>query len=116
MSKPPQTHKFEGEERTIEEIIQMAMTDEDGNPRVSEEERLIHKYATPLAELAVKNRERINALERQVKELENPQDRNNFHHYVRPLADRLGELETVVEEIYKRTGMNFAVDNGELKK
>ena len=116
MSEETRTHKFEGEERTIEEIIQMAMTDEDGNPRVSEEERLIHKYATPLAELAVKNRERINALERQVKELENPQDRNNFHHYVRPLSDRLGELETVVEEIYKRTGMNFAVDNGELKK
>ena len=109
MSEETRTHKFEGEDRTIEEIIQMAMTDEDGNPRVSEEERLIHKYATPLAELAVKNRERINALE-------NPQDRNNFHHYVQPLADRLRELETVVEEIYKRTGMDFAVDNGELKK
>tara|TARA_R100000655_G_scaffold70408_2_gene108609 strand:+ start:117 stop:329 length:213 start_codon:yes stop_codon:yes gene_type:complete len=57
-----------------------------------------------------KNRERIDALELRLNELENPQDRNNFHHYVRPLADRLGELEKVVEEIHQRTGMNFLIN------
>jgi hypothetical protein len=49
-------------------------------------------------------------IEERLNELENPQDRNNFHHYVRPLADRLGELEKVVEEIYQKTEMNFLID------
>ena len=40
----------------------------------------------------------IDIIEERLNQLENPQDRNNFHHYVRPLADRLGELEKVVEE------------------
>lgn len=59
--------------------------------------------------------EKNNTVEKRLNELENPQDRNNFHHYVRPLASRLTELEEVVEEIYKRTEMDFVIDeNGEV--
>ncbi len=57
----------------------------------------------------------IDIIEERLNELENPQDRNNFHYYVRPLADRLGELEKVVEEIYQRTEMHFLInENGEV--
>tara|TARA_R110000824_G_scaffold260251_1_gene448881 strand:+ start:514 stop:714 length:201 start_codon:yes stop_codon:yes gene_type:complete len=57
----------------------------------------------------------IDIIEERLNQLENPQDRNNFHHYVRPLADRLGELEKVVEEIYQRTEMHFLInENGEV--
>tara|TARA_R110002049_G_scaffold44734_4_gene131143 strand:- start:908 stop:1108 length:201 start_codon:yes stop_codon:yes gene_type:complete len=57
----------------------------------------------------------IDIIEERLNQLENPQDRNNFHHYVRPLADRVGELEKVVEEIYQRTEMHFLInENGEV--
>ena len=86
-------YMWEGKERTIKEIIQIAMTDEDGNPRVSREEELIHKYAKPLAELAVKNRERIDALESKVNDLEKI----------------VIKILYFTEEIYRRTGMNFKI-------
>lgn len=56
-------------------------------------------------------------IEKRLNELENPTPDKDFHHYVQPLAERLGELEKVVEEIYKRTGMSFVIDkNGEVRE
>jgi len=37
--------------------------------------------------------EKNSTVERRLNELENPAPENNFHHYVRPLANRIIELE-----------------------
>jgi len=90
-------------------------TQEKNNTVEFEDLEPLHEWMEGMNEKMKEIDSTVDIAFKRLDELENPQDRNNFHHYVRPLADRLWELEKVVEEIYQRVEMNFLInENGEV--